>query len=254
MDAYLLLTPDLLVLAATDGYLTATGARREDLVGRTLSRVVPTNPTQHLVPLKDDRGDVQFFVYRLGPKDLLQGRVAMLAVHLTRRAEELEHASRQVKEAHQAIEERVFARLGTVSTRRDEPKVVLVVDDDELVRRVIGAVLEEEGFEVVAFHGGLDALSWLDADPRRRLHLVLTDLTMPDMDGLAFGRHLERERPDVPVLFMSGWDEPARGALDGRELLRKPFRPEALIARVRALLQPPRLPIDDDDLEASDFP
>jgi len=115
---------------------------------------------------------------------------------------------------------------------------VLVVEDDPAVRSLVRRVLEGAGYEVAAASSGDEALALASRDGGTRL--VLTDVALPGMNGLDLARRLAAERPQVRVLFMSGYIEPslavASGLDPGQELLRKPFAAEELLRRVRAAL------------------
>ncbi len=84
---------------------------------------------------------------------------------------------------------------------------VLVVDDEELLRRLLSRVLADAGFGVVEAENGAAAL-----ETARRLKgglgLVVTDIHMPVMDGLEFARALRPLQPTVPILFITGRDLP----------------------------------------------
>jgi len=79
---------------------------------------------------------------------------------------------------------------------------VLLVEDDEMVRRLLARTLRGEGFGVVEADNGENALQVLRAHARS--HLALTDITMPVMDGFEFARRFRALHPTVPLLFMSG--------------------------------------------------
>ena len=104
--------------------------------------------------------------------------------------------------------------------------VVLVADDEDLVRDVADTMLRQIGFEVVAVPDGREAVQAFAADPHR-FDLVLLDLTMPIMSGSEALQAIRQIRPDVPVLIMSGYNEQDTPVgLDGGQpvaFLHKPF-------------------------------
>ena len=116
---------------------------------------------------------------------------------------------------------------------------VLLVEDEDPVRRVTARVLRRSGFAVIEARDGHEALEvW--ADHHGEVDAVLTDLVMPRMGGREFARLVRASRPELPVLFMSGYMEGAAlnpEALDpGAELLHKPFDPDVLTDRLGQLL------------------
>jgi DNA-binding response OmpR family regulator len=111
---------------------------------------------------------------------------------------------------------------------------VLVVDDDEAVRSFMARVLEEEGYEVVQAGNGVEALSLLDRRDSGVVHLVITDVRMPYMDGRDFAASLARRAASPPVLFVSG--SHTRADVPG-PMLSKPFLPDELRALVRGFLE-----------------
>jgi len=114
---------------------------------------------------------------------------------------------------------------------------ILLVDDEEFLRRLLARVLDGAGFDVIQAENGaaaLKAVVGLDG----ALRLVITDIHMPVMNGIEFAREFRPQHPAVPVLFITGResgiaDDPAD--FDGH-LLRKPFRSEAFLAAVGRLL------------------
>jgi two-component system cell cycle sensor histidine kinase/response regulator CckA len=118
-------------------------------------------------------------------------------------------------------------------------EVVLVAEDDALVRTILVRSLEEAGFGVLRAADGTAALE-LAANPEQRVDAVVTDLAMPGLRGRELAEQLERLRPGIPVLFVSGhanYEVARRGLLyPGRPFLQKPFDPEALALKVRELL------------------
>jgi len=112
------------------------------------------------------------------------------------------------------------------------PVRVLLVDDDDAVRRVACMVLERAGYEVVEAASGRQAVERCD-DPG--LRVVVLDYTMPDMDGAMTARELRARRPDLPIVLCSGLGpDQVRGDADA--FLQKPFRPSELEAVIRDLL------------------
>ncbi len=131
-------------------------------------------------------------------------------------------------------------RTGTTSGNKvGSGEVVLVVEDDELVRAVLVRALTETGFRVLPAVNGVEALV-IAGKPAQHLDAVITDLAMPELSGREVAERLETLRPGLPVLFVSGHggDEMARrGLLDpGRPFLQKPFDPEVIGLKVRELI------------------
>ena len=118
---------------------------------------------------------------------------------------------------------------------------VLLVDDEETVRSVVGRMLESFGFKVFRATNGREALGLLE-DHRASIKLVMLDLTMPEMDGAETYHSIRRFNAQVPVLLMSGYNEQeALNRFVGEGLagfLQKPFRPEALRVRLEEIFKP----------------
>jgi signal transduction histidine kinase len=113
---------------------------------------------------------------------------------------------------------------------------VLVVEDEDAVRKLTVKALEREGCTVLAAPNGLEALAVVDRHDGG-IDLVVTDLVMPDMGGRELAEELRRRRPDLPVLFMSGYDDAMVGDVDpASDFLAKPFTPAQLTARVAAVI------------------
>ncbi|MEZ4412953.1 MAG: PAS domain S-box protein [Gemmatimonadales bacterium] len=121
---------------------------------------------------------------------------------------------------------------------------ILLVEDEEAVRRLGKRILEQEGYTVlVAEHAAeamLVATRW-----EGPIDLLVTDVVMPGRSGVELARDLEIRRPGIPVLFTSGYPETTRGRWEPNEgwgaFLQKPFTPAKLVAAVRAAA-PPRSP------------
>jgi DNA-binding response OmpR family regulator len=120
---------------------------------------------------------------------------------------------------------------------------ILVVDDEATILRIVRATLEAAGYAVLAAERGGQALETLND---QRPALVLLDLMMPGMDGFETLRRI-REESQVPVILLTaraGDMDRLRGLRSGADdYLTKPFNPDELVARVRAVLRrPPGLP------------
>jgi len=118
-------------------------------------------------------------------------------------------------------------------------ETVLLTEDDPLVRLLARTVLERAGYAVLTAAGGKEALILAD-DHRGPIHLLLTDVVMPEMSGRELMHHLAERRPEVKVLYVTGYSEDAvaqHGVLDpGTAFLPKPFTPEVLTRKVREVL------------------
>ncbi len=130
---------------------------------------------------------------------------------------------------------------GEVAEKLDErPRKILLVEDDDILRGMVATVLLGAGHEVVEASSGERALaSW--EENHATLDLVVTDLVMPDgMNGDELGRRLATLRPDLPVIYMSGYGAEAAAAQsmlrEGVDFLAKPFSVEELLTLVRTKL------------------
>jgi CheY-like chemotaxis protein len=120
---------------------------------------------------------------------------------------------------------------GTDGPPSAQGRVALLVEDDSLVRAMAVRVLVQAGYTVLEAPQGRAALDLVQRH-RGRLDIVITDIGLPEMDGHELGRRLREERPDVPVLYMSGYGD----ADSVGPLLRKPFAPDVLVHKVNELL------------------
>ena len=125
--------------------------------------------------------------------------------------------------------------------RPDRPPggyTVLVVDDEEAVRRLACRMLTWTGYQALEARHGREALATIE-EHVGPIHLVLTDIKMPGMNGRELGRQVEDRWPGMPILYMSGFaSEVFRGGLlePGAPFLAKPFTQDDLAAKVRTLL------------------
>ena len=118
-------------------------------------------------------------------------------------------------------------------------ETVLVVEDEEAVRRVARISLEMHGYRVIEAAGGDEARRWA-ANYAGPIHLVLTDVVMAEMSGRDVADLLRALRPNIKILFMSGYTDDAvvrHGVLEATDdFLQKPFTPVSLASKVRAIL------------------
>ncbi len=136
-------------------------------------------------------------------------------------------------------------------------ETILLVEDEEAVRAVVRKVLATNGYAVLEARHGRDALVVAERH-RGPIHLLLTDMVMPEMGGRELSERLATYRPETKVLFMSGYtsDEVLRKGGDGAEtsFVQKPFMTDDLLRRVRTLLDSDapaqRLPVPEAAREA----
>lgn len=114
--------------------------------------------------------------------------------------------------------------------------VILVVDDDPVILQVVSRLLTAEGYRVLTAPDGQVAWELLQGPPPQQVDLLLTDVRMPHMGGAELGRHVNKSRPEIPVLYMTGfiaeveWELPED--LRSTRLILKPFQSAGLLALV----------------------
>ncbi len=130
-------------------------------------------------------------------------------------------------------------RVPGPALRSNGGETVLLVEDEPMVRRVVGRALRDSGYVVEEAANGQEALDWLAASGASA-DLVITDLVMPEMGGRELATRLAERFPRLPVLFTSGYtdNEAVRRELvqERRPFLQKPLAPETLLRAVRDLL------------------
>ena len=117
-----------------------------------------------------------------------------------------------------------------------------MIDDEPSVRDLLSTVLLNHGYQVVLARDGVEGLRLFSAEPGR-FSLVLSDLSMPNIDGKSFADLIRPISPDVRILFMSGLDSsehgPESGLISSRDpFLLKPFKPAVLLDKIHRLLHP----------------
>jgi two-component system cell cycle sensor histidine kinase/response regulator CckA len=110
---------------------------------------------------------------------------------------------------------------------------VLIVDDEPAIRGYMKAILQKNGCTVAEEEDGIDALRVIQ-EQNGKFDLLVTDVRMPKMDGPSLAEHVRHRFAGIPVLFVSGYAAEAT-AIPASDFLPKPFRPQALVARVQEL-------------------
>jgi len=119
----------------------------------------------------------------------------------------------------------------TTSGNGAHHSVGMVVDDDALVRQSVASVLEDLCEHVYQAADGQEGLEVLDQHPE--ITLIVTDIAMPRLDGIAFAQRARQGHPALKVLFVSGMHSPP----SGERFLAKPFRTRALVLALDGLLE-----------------
>lgn len=126
----------------------------------------------------------------------------------------------------------------SVHTPVTRGQVVLVVDDDNDVREVTAAMLASLGYSVIAAKSGPAAIEVLGST--ERVDVMLIDLAMPGMNGIEAARQAQERRPDLPVLFSTGYTDAARfggGEIDRNRVVGKPYRRDELLRKIDECLR-----------------
>jgi CheY-like chemotaxis protein len=133
----------------------------------------------------------------------------------------------------------VQSELPKIKTPAGAGQTILVVEDDDAVRDIVRRILTKAGYHALLAATPKEAL---EISGTRAIHLdaMLTDVVMPEMSGPQLVVRVQEQRPDIPVLLMSGY---TAGSLPGghditggNPLIRKPFTREALLHRIHLLL------------------
>lgn len=138
------------------------------------------------------------------------------------------------------------------SASEDEPvglhghETVLVAEDQEMVRQLAIRTLKSKGYDTLEARDGGEALMIFE-EKSEAIDLLLTDVIMPHVNGKTLYDRLSRSRPDLKVIFMSGYTDDAiahHGVLErGINFIQKPFRPDELAKKVRQVLDGPSGPM-----------
>ena len=112
------------------------------------------------------------------------------------------------------------------------PKISLVVDDEPPVRTLIASILNVEHFQTLEAGDGCHAFRIVQ-DLAGGLDLIVSDIQMPNCDGLSLARAVRNSFPTVPVVLLSGNSKPD----EGFEFVKKPFLPSTLVSAVRKVVR-----------------
>lgn len=138
------------------------------------------------------------------------------------------------------LEPGVFDRPATANSTVESPlmsadkSIILVVEDDAIVRMLIVDVLDELEFKVLEADGCEQALEFLN-DEDQRIDLMMTDVGLPVMDGRELAKQARMVRPELPILFASGYAESIE-VPQGMHVLGKPFSIDQLRDKVKGIL------------------
>jgi CheY-like chemotaxis protein len=121
----------------------------------------------------------------------------------------------------------------SVTTGFTVSSVILIVDDEKPIRELVRSILSRAGHEVAVAEDAGQALRLLEEGAP---DLMLTDIVMPGMSGLALAAQAHHRRPGLRVMFMSGFASQYEEELSGSVCLSKPFTPSQLLAAVEDVL------------------
>jgi two-component system cell cycle sensor histidine kinase/response regulator CckA len=113
---------------------------------------------------------------------------------------------------------------------------ILIADSEEEIRHIVASTLRKKRYQILETADGEAALAAAQKH-KGDIHLLLTDIVLPNLGGLDLTRQLRESRPELKVLFISGY--PRKYLLDARDdaFLAKPFPPEILLERVKRILE-----------------
>jgi len=136
-----------------------------------------------------------------------------------------------------AIDEKV--KFDTEQEKFAGTETVLLVEDDERVRKMVYLVLRSQGYQVLQTPNGNMALRVCE-EYDQPIHLLLTDVVMPEVSGMELAREIQKKRKDVKVLYMSGYTDNSiihhQNLVPGINFLEKPFSAKTLSNKVREML------------------
>ena len=118
---------------------------------------------------------------------------------------------------------------------------ILIVDDENIVRPIYKRLLETEGYTVFESDSGKHALELCEQMPEQTIDLLITDVSMPEMNGYQLAKELKGKRPNMKVLYVTGFIDPSQWgdfeSVPNDLILQKPFPPDQLVGTVYRLLK-----------------
>jgi two-component system cell cycle sensor histidine kinase/response regulator CckA len=117
----------------------------------------------------------------------------------------------------------------------ETPFVIVVADDNPAIVGLVTRVLRMQGHHVLEARGGVEAMDVVESHDGKPLHLLLTDVDMPGMNGIALWQSVRAKRPETKVIFMTG--SASADDVGGAPFLSKPFALDKLIGIVEDTLQ-----------------
>ena len=124
----------------------------------------------------------------------------------------------------------------TPSSNGPGPETILVVEGAADIRKLVQKILERAGFEVLTAADGSEALHIAEDYPRK-IHLLLSDVIMPEISGPELAKQLKALRPEMKVILMSGYTQGMVVLNYGWYFIQKPFIPVALVGRIKDVLK-----------------
>jgi CheY-like chemotaxis protein len=123
---------------------------------------------------------------------------------------------------------------------QEDRKTILVVDDEPLILGLVRNMLRKEGYAILEASDGREALQ-VFAEHAHTIHLLLTDIVMPSMNGYQLADAMRAQSPDLRVLFMSGYQDRVISdvtgfAVQAAALIRKPFTQHGLTSKIAQIL------------------
>jgi two-component system cell cycle sensor histidine kinase/response regulator CckA len=129
--------------------------------------------------------------------------------------------------------------MGAVPPENSGTETLLIVENEAAIRNLLQVAMQRNGYTVLAAESGREALEFA-RNHTGAIHLLITDVVMPGMDGPELVRHLSTIRPETRTLFMSGYMDDTlgdRGILStNANFIQKPFSPSTIAQKVREIL------------------